>query len=212
MYFLTPQDDFPPVDQANDDGFLAVTSELTVDRIKMAYYRGIFPWYNEGQPVLWWSPDPRMVLFPSELKIAKSMRSYLNQEKYRVTYDQNFDRVIGECGSINRKGQYGTWITAEIRDKYQQLFEEGLVRSVEVWKEEELVGGLYGVFLEDKKMFCGESMFSKSSNASKFGFIKFVQKLQQEGIEIIDCQIYTDHLASLGAREIPRSEFLKYLQ
>ena len=212
MYFLSPQDDFPPVDQANEDGFLAVTSELTVERIKMAYYSGIFPWYNEGQPVLWWSPDPRMVLFPSELKIAKSMRSYLNQEKYRVTYDQNFDRVIGECGSINRKGQHGTWITAEIRDKYQQLFEEGLVRSVEVWKEEELVGGLYGVFLEDKKMFCGESMFSKSSNASKFGFIKFVRKLQQEGIEIIDCQIYTDHLASLGAREIPRSGFLKYLQ
>lgn len=212
MYFLRPQDDFPPVELASEDGLLAVSTELTPQRLKSAYYKGIFPWYNEGQPVLWWSPDPRMVLFPENLKIAKSMRPYLNQDKFRVTFDQDFETVISECGKVNRKGQKGTWITPEIKENYQQLFEEGFVKSVEVWKEDELVGGLYGVYLKDKGLFCGESMFAKKNNASKFGFIKMVQKLNKEGLKLIDCQIYTEHLESLGAEEIDRKEFLKYLK
>ncbi|AVR45037.1 leucyl/phenylalanyl-tRNA--protein transferase [Christiangramia fulva] len=212
MYFLRPQDDFPPVELAGEDGLLAVSSNLTVKRLKEAYYSGIFPWYNQGQPVLWWSPDPRMVLFPEKLKISKSMRPYLNQNKFRVTFDQEFERVISECGKIDRKGQHGTWITPEIKQAYSKLFLEGLVKSVEVWDGEKLVGGVYGVYLKNKGVFCGESMFSKKSNASKFGFIKLVQKLKKEGLKLIDCQIYTSHLESLGAEEIPRSEFLKYLQ
>lgn len=212
MYFLRPQDDFPPVEMTDEDGLLAVSSELSPKRLKSAYSKGIFPWYNEGQPVLWWSPDPRMVLFPEKLKIAKSMRPYLNQDKFQVTFDEAFDKVISECGKINRKGQKGTWITPEIKKNYHQLFEEGFVKSVEVWKEDKLVGGLYGVYLKDKKVFCGESMFAKKSNASKFGFIKLVQKLRKEELKLIDCQVYTEHLESLGAEEIPREEFLKFLQ
>lgn len=212
MYFLRPQDDFPPVEMADADGLLAVSSELSVNRLKSAYYQGIFPWYNEGQPVLWWSPDPRMVLFPQKLKIAKSMRPYLNQDKFRVTFDQDFEAVISECGKIDRKGQQGTWITPEIKKNYRQLFEEGFVKSVEVWKGEQLVGGLYGVYLKDKKVFCGESMFAKKSNASKFGFIKMVKKFSEEGLKLVDCQVYTEHLESLGAVEIPREDFLEFLR
>lgn len=197
---------------ADKDGLLAVTSELSPERLKSAYYKGIFPWYNEGQPVLWWSPDPRMILFPENLIIAKSMRPYLNQEKFRVTFDQDFEAVISECGKIDRKGQQGTWITPEIKENYQKLFEEGFVKSVEVWKEDKLVGGLYGVYLKDKKIFCGESMFTKRSNASKFGFIKLVEKLKEEELRLVDCQVYTEHLESLGAEEIPREDFLKYLR
>lgn len=212
MYFLRPEDDFPPVEMADDEGLLAVTSFLNKDRIKNAYQKGIFPWYNEGQPVLWWSPDPRMVLFPEELKIAKSMRPYLNQQKFQVTYNAHFEAVIDACAQVPREGQDGTWITPEIKKEYASLFREGFVQSVEVWDGEQLVGGLYGVYLRNKKVFCGESMFSNKSNASKFGFIKLVQKLQGEGVKLIDCQVYTSHLESLGAREIPREEFLKFLK
>lgn len=197
---------------ADDEGLLAVTSFLDTDRIRSAYHQGIFPWYNEGQPVLWWSPDPRMVLFPEELKIAKSMRPYINQQKYQVTFNQNFEAIIDACAEVPREGQDGTWITPEIKANYTELFKEGFVQSVEVWDGDQLVGGLYGVYLREKNVFCGESMFSKKSNASKFGFIKLVQKLQQEGVKLIDCQVYTSHLESLGAREIPREEFLKFLR
>ncbi len=212
MYFLRPEDEFPPVEMADDEGLLAVTSFLDTERIRSAYKNGIFPWYNEGQPVLWWSPDPRMVLFPEELKIAKSMRPYINQQKYKVTFNQDFEAVIEACAEVIREGQDGTWITPDIKQNYASLFKEGFVHSVEVWDESELVGGLYGVYLLDKKVFCGESMFSKKNNASKFGFIKLVQKLQEEGVKVIDCQIYTRHLESLGAREIPREEFLEFLR
>ncbi len=212
MYFLRPQDDFPPVELASNDGLLAVSHELSVPRLKAAYRHGIFPWYNEGQPVLWWSPDPRMVLFPEKLKIAKSMRPYLNQDKFQVTFDQDFEKVISECGKIDRQGQQGTWITPEIKKNYKELFMEGFVKSVEVWDGKQLAGGLYGVYLKDKGVFCGESMFSHKSNASKFGFIKLVQKLKKEGLKLVDCQIYTAHLESLGAEEIPRAEFMKYLK
>ncbi|PTX45294.1 leucyl/phenylalanyl-tRNA--protein transferase [Christiangramia gaetbulicola] len=212
MYFIQPYEKLPPVSYADADGLLAVGRDLSPERLKEAYYNGIFPWYNEGQPVLWWSPDPRMVLFPENLKIAKSMRPFLNQDKFQVTFNQEFEKVIENCGNVLRKGQDGTWITQEIKENYLQLHHEGIAISTEVWDKKELVGGLYGIYLRDKKMFCGESMFAKASNASKFGLIKLVQKLEQEGVKLIDCQSYTSHLESLGAEEIPRSEFLEYLK
>ena len=212
MYFIGPNDKLPPVNLADDDGLLAVSRDISSERLKEAYYNGIFPWYNEGQPVLWWSPDPRMVLFPENLKIARSMRPLLNQDKFRVTFNQEFEKVIENCGGIDRKGQDGTWITPEIKKNYLQLYHEGMAFSTEVWNDSELVGGLYGIYLKDKKMFCGESMFAKVSNASKFGFIKLVERLKNEGVKIIDCQVYTSHLESLGAEEIPRREFLEYLR
>jgi len=212
LYFIDSYEKFPPVSFADDEGLLAVTRDLSPERLKEAYYQGIFPWYNEGQPVLWWSPDPRMVLFPKNLKIAKSMRPFLNQDKYQVTFNQQFEKVIENCGNVDRKGQDGTWITPEIKENYLKLHHEGIAFSTEVWNGSELVGGLYGIYLRDKKVFCGESMFAKASNASKFGFIKLVQKLEKEEVALIDCQIYTSHLESLGAEEIPRAEFLKYLR
>ena len=212
MYFIQPNEELPDPLHADEEGLLAVTRDLSTDRLKEAYYKGIFPWYSEGQPILWWSPDPRMVLFPEDLKIAKSMRPLLNQNKFQVTFNAEFERVMDKCGSINRKGQDGTWITPEIKENYLKLHQEGLAISTEVWDNSELVGGLYGVYLKDKNVFCGESMFAEASNASKFGFIKLVQKLQQEGVKIIDCQVYTSHLESLGADEIPRKEFLNYLR
>ena len=212
MYFIYPNQPFPPVSFADDDGLLAVSRDLSPERLKEAYYKGIFPWYNEGQPVLWWSPDPRMVLFPENLKIAKSMRPLLNQDKFQVTFNQEFEKVIDNCGKVFRKGQDGTWITPAIKENYMKLHLEGIAFSTEVWDGEDLVGGLYGIYLRDKKIFCGESMFANASNASKFGFIKLVEKLKAEGVKLIDCQVYTSHLESLGAEEIPRDEFLEYLK
>ncbi len=212
MYFIQPHEKLPPVSYADSEGLLAVGRDLSPERLKEAYYKGVFPWYNEGQPVLWWSPDPRMVLFPENLKIAKSMRPFINQDKFQVTFNQEFELVMENCGNVDRKGQDGTWITPEIKENYLQLHQEGIAFSTEVWDKTELVGGLYGIYLRDRKMFCGESMFAKASNASKFGFIKLVEKLKTEGIEIIDCQVYTSHLESLGAEEIPREEFLKFLR
>ena len=189
---------------------LAISMDLTVTRLLEAYHKGIFPWYNEGDPVIWWSPDPRMVLFPSELKISKSMRKIFKDEVFHITYDQDFAQVIENCRKIKRTGQQGTWITDEIVNCYTQLHAMGYVRSTEVWNQKgELVGGLYGVWV--KNVFCGESMFAKKSNASKAGFISFVQK-NRDKLDLIDCQIYTEHLASLGARLISRDEFLTFLK
>lgn len=212
MKFLGPYDDFPPVETANSVGLLAFGGDLSPQRLLKAYSRGIFPWYDSSQPILWWSPDPRMVLFPENLKISKSMKQVLKKDIFEVTFNKDFEKVIGNCAVAPREGQEGTWITPKMQEAYVELHRLGIAQSVEVWKEGELVGGLYGIYLKDKKVFCGESMFAKKSNASKFGFIKLVQKLQAEDVEIIDCQVYTDHLASLGAEEIPRSDFLKYLQ
>lgn len=212
MYLLRPQDKFPPVEAATEEGLLAIGTELTVDRLKEAYTKGIFPWYDQSQPVLWWSPDPRMVLFPEDLKISKSMQQLLNKNAFKVTYNSNFKEVIAACSEIKRNGQNGTWITPEIRRAYTELHRQGWAHSVEVWQEAELVGGLYGIYLKEQQVFCGESMFSRVSNASKFGFIKFVEKLKAEGVKLIDCQVYTSHLESLGAMEIPRQKFLEFLQ
>ena len=212
MEFLGPNDPFPPVEEASEEGLLAMGGGLSPQRLLDAYSRGIFPWYDSSQPVLWWNPDPRMVLFPENLKISKSMRQLLKKEVFQVTFDKAFSEVIDQCASIKRDGQNGTWITREMKEAYLQLHETGVARSVEVWQEEQLVGGLYGIHLKEKNIFCGESMFSQVSNASKYGFIHLVQKLQREGLKLIDCQIYTPHLESLGADEIPRSEFLSFLK
>ena len=212
MIFLKNGDPFPPVDYADEQGLLAVGGELNVKSLMAAYSQGIFPWYDESQPVLWWSPDPRMVLFPDKLKVSKSMRQLLKKDAFKVTYNEDFARVLEQCANIYRPGQDGTWITDEIKAQYQKLHDLNIAQSVEVWQDGKLVGGLYGIYLKDKKVFCGESMFAKVSNASKYGFIKFVKRLKEEGVKLVDCQIYTDHLASLGAEEISREEFLKFLK
>ena len=211
MIFLKAGDPFPPVENADEQGLLAVGGELNVNSLISAYRQGIFPWYDSSQPVLWWSPNPRMVLFPEKLKVSKSMKQLLKKDAFKVTFNGAFGEVLENCANIKRPGQDGTWITDEIQDQYQKLHELNIAQSVEVWRDGKLVGGIYGIYLRDKKIFCGESMFAKASNASKFGFIKLVEKLRKEGIKLIDCQIYTDHLASLGAKEIPRKEFMKFL-
>lgn len=199
---------FPPVDGAVD-GVVAVGGDLSPDRLMLAYHSGIFPWYNPGDPITWWSPDPRFVLFPGQLKVSKSMARVLRKDHFEVTYDQDFEGVIAQCQRVARKDQQGTWITEEMRLAYLKLFEMGHAKSVEVWQEGALVGGMYGVDLG--YVFCGESMFSKVSNASKVALISFVRKFEADGGLLFDCQVYSDHLTTLGAEEIDRSEFLKYL-
>ena len=197
---------------ANEDGLLAIGGELTVKRLLDAYCHGIFPWYEASQPVLWYSPDPRMVLFPEDLRVSKSMKKLIEKVSFRVTFNENFEEVINNCALISRPGQKGTWITPALKAAFLKLHRLGIAQSVEVWQENKLVGGLYGMYLRDKKVFCGESMFAKVSNASKYGFIKWVDHLRAEGIKLIDCQVYTAHLESLGAQEVSRKEFLKYLE
>lgn len=206
-----PKIEFPHPSQADPQGLLAIGGNLSVENLKKAYRSGIFPWYEEGEPILWWSPDPRMVLFPKDLKVSKSMRPYFNQQKFRVTYNQCFEEVMRNCATKKRHDQNGTWITEEMVSAYLELNHVGEALSVEVWQGEKLVGGLYGIYLKTKQVFCGESMFSYVSNASKFGFISLVQQLEKEDIKLIDCQIHTPHLESLGAQEIAREAFLSYL-
>ena len=212
MHILGAENIFPCVESSDAEGLLAIGGDLSSERLLLAYRSGIFPWYEEDQPILWWSPDPRMVLFPQRLKVSKSMRQLFNKKAFRVTYNQNFEKVIQNCAEIKRDGQRGTWITEEMISAYIQLHQEGFATSVEVWQEEELVGGLYGIYLKEQKIFCGESMFAKVSNASKYGFIYLVQQLEREGVKLIDCQVYTPHLESLGAEEINRNVFLEYLK
>jgi leucyl/phenylalanyl-tRNA--protein transferase len=200
---------FPPVEDALEDGLLAIGGALTPEKILYAYKNGIFPWY-EGDVPLWWSPDPRFVLFPSELKVSKSMRVLLKKKSFDFSIDKSFNEVIKHCAETERPEQEGTWITAEVKSAYSILHKQGFAISAETWLNDELVGGLYGVKLG--KVFFGESMFSKVSNASKYAFIKLVDHLKKEGIELIDCQVYTEHLESLGARMIARKEFIKSLQ
>ncbi len=211
MYILTDSIQFPPVAYADIDGLLALGGDLSTARLLEAYHRGIFPWYNEGQPILWFSPDPRMVLFPQELHVSKSMRQLIRKNRFEVTFNKDFENVIKNCAAFKRPSQKGTWITKDMQEAYIKLHQLGFAASVEVWENTALVAGVYGVWLEDKKVFCGESMFAKVSNASKYGFIKLVEWLRQKEVRLIDCQVYTDHLASFGAREIPRKEFLTYL-
>lgn len=211
VYWLDPEHlIFPDPVYSNPDGLLAAGGDLSKDRLLLAYRSGIFPWYAPGDPILWWSPDPRCVLFPEDLKVSKSMRPYFNQHKYTVTYDRCFKDVMQACATQPRGGQTGTWITREMVLGYTQLHAAGYAHSVEVWKEDQLVGGLYGIAIG--KVFFGESMFARASNASKFGFISLVRLLKADGFTLIDCQQETNHLLSLGATTIPRSEFLLALE
>ena len=208
MQFLNHKIEFPPVDQANEHGILAIGGDLSVERLQLAYKSGIFPWYSDGEPIVWYSPDPRMVLFPDQLRISKSMRQILKKKVFKVTFNEAFEEVIFNCKYVNRElqGEYGTWITDEMKEAYVQLYKKGFAKSVEVWQNDELVGGLYGV--ETGTIFCGESMFSNVSNASKVAFIHLVKT---EKYKLIDCQVYNPHLATLGADEISREEFLRLL-
>ncbi|MGB0897199.1 MAG: leucyl/phenylalanyl-tRNA--protein transferase [Flavobacteriaceae bacterium] len=212
MHILNHHITFPNPREANEDGLLAIGGDLSTERLLIAYNQGIFPWFNNDEPILWWSPDPRMVVFPNELHISKSMKVLLKQQKFTVTKNKAFRKVIEHCAEIKRQGQSGTWITDEMIQAYIKLHELGKATSIEVWLDNELVGGLYGIDLNDKKIFCGESMFSLVSNASKIAFITLVQQLKAKEYNLIDCQVYTRHLESLGAREISRDEFLTYLK
>lgn len=207
---LTGHTPFPPLASAlaEPNGLLAVGGELSVERLLDAYAHGIFPWYGEGDPLLWWSPDPRMVLFPGELKVSRSLRKVLRARRYEIRTDNNFRRVMEACAAP-RRGQDGTWIGREIIDAYCRLHDLGLAHSVESWIDGELAGGLYGVALG--RMFYGESMFSRRTDASKIAFVHLVRQLQRWQFGMIDCQMKTDHLASLGAREIERDTFARHL-
>ena len=209
MYILTQEIAFPPVEEASSEGFLAIGGDLSPERLLLAYKNGIFPWFSDDEPIVWWSPDPRMVLFPEDLKVSKSMKQVLRKNAFEVTYNKAFEQVIDACAKIYRPGQEDTWITEDMKGAYIKLHELGCAISVEVWQNEQLVGGVYGIDLGH--IFCGESMFSKVSNASKYGFIHLVERLKENGCELIDCQMYTNHLASLGAIEVPREVFLSYL-
>ncbi|TDI74927.1 MAG: leucyl/phenylalanyl-tRNA--protein transferase [Bacteroidetes bacterium] len=211
MVYLTDELWFPPFEFATRDGLLAVGGDLSVDRLLLAYRSGIFPWYSEGEPILWWSPDPRMVLFPKRLKVSKSLLRIIQKNEFSITFNTAFADVIRKCAAIEREDQADTWITNDMVDVYQKLHELGHAHSVEVWRDDKLVGGLYGIDLPEQKVFCGESMFSKESNASKVAFYYLIKKLKAEEYTIVDCQVHTLHLESLGAEEIPRTEFLNYL-
>lgn len=210
MYFLSEELFFPPVSQANSEGILAVGGDLSPERLLLAYQSGIFPWFEEDQPILWWSPNPRMVLFLDELVVSKSMRNILNRNIFKVSFNQNFREVISNCQKIKRDGQNGTWITNDMIEAYCKLNELGIAKSVEVWQNNELVGGLYGVDLGN--IFCGESMFSKVSNASKVAFIALANQLRINNYKLLDCQVYNEHLESLGCREIERNDFIQLLK
>lgn len=201
---------FPPVHLADHSGLLAIGGDLSSQRILTAYRKGIFPWFGDMDPYLWWSPDPRFVLFPDALRVSKSMRPYFNQQKFKVTLDRNFPEVISACAETRQNVGGGTWITPDMVEAYTRLHKEGYAHSVEVWQDDRLVGGLYGISLG--KMFFGESMFARVSNASKFGFITLVQALIKKDFQLIDCQQETRHLGSLGAQLIPRADFIALLE
>lgn len=209
MYYLSPALFFPPVSEANKDGILAIGGDLTPARLQLAYKSGVFPWFEDGEPIIWWSPNPRMVLFLDELIVSKSMRNILNRNIFKITFNQNFRDVISNCQNIKREGQNGTWITNDMIEAYCELHQLGIAKSIEVWQNDILVGGLYGINLGH--VFCGESMFSKVSNASKVAFIALVNQLKKENYKLLDCQVYNPHLESLGCREINRIDFMEIL-
>lgn len=200
---------FPPVRMATKDGLLAVGGDLSPERLILAYRSGIFPWFNDDSFILWWSPDPRTVLFPKKIRISKSMRKIISDGRFTLSCNKRFEEVVKTCASIKRKGQEGSWITKGMLKAYTRLFEMGYAKSYEVWENEMLVGGLYGVDLGN--VFCGESMFSTKPNASKFALIQLALELEQKNYSVIDCQEYSKHLESLGAEKISRDKFLSLL-
>nr|WP_299387130.1 leucyl/phenylalanyl-tRNA--protein transferase [Allomuricauda sp.] len=210
LFFVGNELEFPPLETANEDGLLAVGGDLSPERLLLAYKRGIFPWFNEDALILWWSPDPRMVLFPKKIKVSKSMRKVMRDAPFTLTQNKCFEKVLDHCAQVERNGQEGTWITPKMKLAYLELYKKGIARSLEVWQKERLVGGLYGVDLGH--VFCGESMFSLTPNASKFAFIKLAQQCEEKNYTMIDCQVYTPHLESMGAELISRASFIKALQ
>ncbi len=209
MIFLNTKTPFPPIERASRDGLLAVGADLSPERLLTAYRSGIFPWYEADEPILWWSPPKRMVLKPSDVKISKSMRKIIRSGTFTITFNQDFNAVINACQQVSRKGQNGTWITDEMKAAFIKLHQLGHAKSIEVYQSNTLVGGLYGIDLGH--IFCGESMFSLVPNASKTAFISLAKYAQENNYDLIDCQLHNPHLESLGAREIPRAEFLKTL-
>lgn len=211
MYILKNQLYFPPVEDTHNSGIIAIGGDLSVERLLLAYKNGIFPWYDDSEPITWWAPEYRMVVIPKEYKPSKSMRNILNRGIFNITFNQNFQEVIKNCQIIKRQGQNGTWINDDIVNSYIELHKLGYAKSVEVWQNGELVGGLYGVDLGNK-IFCGESMFSKVSNASKVAFTWLNTYLKEENYLLLDCQVYNEHLNSLGAFEIEREVFMEILR
>jgi len=199
---------FPPLEDALEDGLIAMGGDLSTERLIKAYQEGIFPWY-EGETPLWWSPNPRFVIYPANLKVSTTMKQVIKRQEFEFKTNTSFDQVIAYCKKIKRAGQQGTWITPAVEKAYNILHQLGIAHSAEAWKGGKLVGGLYGIKMG--KLFFGESMFSNQSNASKFAFISYVKQLEAEGIVLIDCQVYTEHLESLGAEMIDRDLFKQLL-
>lgn len=210
MYYVTKELYFPPVEEASFEGILAVGGDLSTERLLLAYRNGIFPWFEADEPILWWSPSDRMVVNPQDYKVKKSLRNIINRGIFKITFNQQFRAVITNCQQIKRVGQNGTWITQDMIDAYYKLHKEGFAMSVEVWQDDELVGGLYGVDLGN--IFCGESMFSKVPNASKVAFVKLIEYLKENNYKLLDCQVHNDHLEKLGAFEISRGTFMRILK
>ncbi len=210
VFLLSDTIEFPPPHLASEDGLLAVGGDLGQKRLLLAYRMGIFPWFSDNEPILWWSPDPRLVLYPHEIKISKTLKKIIKKEVFKVTMDLAFNEVINQCAQVRLQKNQGTWIIEDIIEAYCRLHESGFAHSVEVWRQGELAGGLYGVSLG--KCFFGESMFTRISNASNIALVKLLEYLEKLSFELIDCQVTTKHLIRFGAREIPRKLFLKQLE
>ncbi len=210
VFILNDSPHFPDVHLSEKDGLLAVGGDLSKKRLINAYLNGIFPWYNPNEPILWWSPDPRLVLFPHELRVSKRLKRTIKQKRFKITFNQAFKKVMEECANVRLEKGEGTWINEDMVNAYCSLFYEGFCVSAEAWEGHELVGGLYGVLLG--KVLFGESMFSRKRDASKVAFVSLISHLKEKGLKLIDCQVETSHLKNFGARMIPRDEFLKYLR
>lgn len=209
IYRLPEEIVFPNPELSEEDGLLAVGGDLSMERLLLAYSNGIFPWYNPGEEILWWCPKPRFILIPEEIKISKSMRKIIKKNKFKVTFNNDFESVISNCKGIREESHEGTWITDEMKEAYINLHNHGYALSVETYENDELVGGLYGVIIG--KCYFGESMFSKVSNASKIALITLAERLKELNFEFIDCQVYTEHLESMGAKMVPWEEFKNLL-
>ena len=210
VFHLSEKTIFPPPHLALKSGLLAVGGDLSEKRLLAAYRQGVFPWYSSGDPILWWSPDPRLVLYPKNLKISRSLKKTLKKNKFHVSMDTSFSDVIYSCAAVRTEKDEGTWIVPEMMSAYIKLFSAGYAHSVEAWEGDILVGGLYGIALG--KCFFGESMFSRTTDASKVAFVQLVEYLKRHDYELIDCQVRTEHLMRFGAREVPRARFLKQLR
>jgi leucyl/phenylalanyl-tRNA--protein transferase len=210
VYLLSDEIAFPPPDLSTQEGLLAIGGDLCPERLLLAYSMGIFPWYSKSDPIMWWSPNPRLVLYPDEIRISRSLQKTIKKGEFRLSVDQAFEQVISECAGVPRRASEGTWIVPDMIEAYCRLHESGYAHSVETWRDDKLVGGLYGVSLG--RCFFGESMFTHATDASKVAFVALVDQLKIWSFDLIDCQVTTEHLVSFGAREIPRDTFLQQLR